>query len=119
MVGLGGMLGCLARYFIGGWVQRYFAGDFPYGTLAVNISGSFILGVVMVLSLERQAMSDSMRLLLTTGFCGGFTTMSAFSFETVALAGGGYPAVALAYMGVTLLSCIGAAWLGMVAGRVA
>ncbi len=47
-----------------------------------------------------------------------FTTMSAFSFEAVALAGGGYPAVALAYIAVTLLSCIGAAWLGMVAGRV-
>lgn len=89
MVGLGGALGALLRYGLGGWVQSQAAlhatAVFPWGTLAVNALGSLIIGGVMQLSTERALVSPEARLLLTTGFCGGLTTFSTFSLETLML----------------------------------
>lgn len=117
MVGLGGLVGCLARHWIGGWVQRLFDTDFPLGTLTVNLLGSFVIGLVLVLALERSSLSPHARLLLATGFCGGFTTMSTFSYETLALFGDGQTASALGYIAGTLAGCLAATWLGQIAGR--
>ena len=117
LVGLGGLVGSVARYWVGGWVQRLNGSEFPLGTLTVNIVGSFVLGLIMALSLERGLINANLRLLLTVGFCGGFTTMSTFSYETVALLRDGSTLAAAGNIGVTLCACLVAVWLGDVTAR--
>jgi CrcB protein len=99
-------------------VQRLGDHGFPSGTLAVNIVGSLLIGVVMTLSLERGLVDERLRILLTTGFCGGFTTMSTFSYETFALLQDGENLLAIANTGVTFAACLGAVWLGSIIARV-
>ena len=116
-VALGGALGAVARYGLSGWVQQLSGGFFPYGTLAVNVLGSFIIGLVMQTATGRFAWSLEARLLLTTGFCGGLTTFSTFSYETLALL---EDQQWLAAGGNTLLNvlvCLAATWLGLATGR--
>lgn len=79
--GLGGML----RYFISDFVQRSSPSLFPYGTLSVNIIGSFIIGLILFYFDSLKLISSEMRLFLTVGICGGLTTFSTFSYETVNL----------------------------------
>lgn len=117
LVAAGGLVGSVARYWLGGLVQRLSAGEFPLGTLAVNVLGSFTLGLVMMLSLERGTPGPNARLFLTIGFCGGFTTMSTFSYETMALVREGQIALALGNVGATVAACLFAAWLGDSVGR--
>ena len=111
-------MGSVARYWLAGGVQSFNASEFPVGTLAVNILGSFILGLVMTLSLERGLIGPEVRILLGTGFCGGFTTMSTFSYETFALWQFGNPGGALANIGLTLATCLTGVWLGSIVGRI-
>ena len=117
LVALGGLVGCIARYWLAGVVQRLGNHGFPSGTLAVNIVGSLVIGIVMTLSLERGLVDDRLRILLTTGFCGGFTTMSTFSYETFALLRDGEHLLAIANTGVTFAACLGAVWLGSIIAR--
>jgi len=117
LVALGGVVGCVARYWLSGVVQRLGDHGFPSGTLAVNIVGSLIIGIVMTLSLERGLVDERLRILLTTGFCGGFTTMSTFSYENFALLQDGEHLLAFANTGVTFAACLGAVWLGSVVAR--
>jgi len=117
LVALGGVVGCVARYWLSGVVQRLGDHGFPSGTLAVNIVGSLIIGIVMTLSLERGLVDERLRILLTTGFCGGFTTMSTFSYENFALLQDGEHLLAFANTGVTFAACLGAVWLGSVIAR--
>jgi len=118
LVALGGIVGCVARYWLSGVVQRLGDHGFPSGTLAVNIVGSLLIGIVMTLSLERGLVDERLRILLTTGFCGGFTTMSTFSYETFALLQDGEHLLAVANTGVTFAVCLGAVWLGSIIARV-
>jgi CrcB protein len=118
LVALGGLVGSVARYWLAGLVQRLAGSHVPLGTLAVNELGSFLLGLVMMLSLERGVLGPSTRLFLAVGVCGGFTTMSTFSFETMALLRDGEGALALGNVLVTVLACGVAVWLGQVAARV-
>lgn len=118
LVALGGIVGCVARYWLSGVVQRLGDHGFPSGTLAVNIVGSLLIGIVMTLSLERGLVDERLRILLTTGFCGGFTTMSTFSYETFALLQDGEHLLAVANTGVTFAACLGAVWLGSIIARV-
>ena len=90
---------------------------FPYGTLLVNLSGSFALGLLMQLSLSTQTVSADTRLIIGTGILGGFTTYSAFNYETLALLREQAWATALVYAAATLLGCLGAGALGMAAAR--
>jgi fluoride exporter len=117
LVGLGGLMGSIARYWVAGYVQRLNGSDFPLGTLAVNILGSFALGLIIALSLERGLMNPNLRLLLAVGFCGGFTTMSTFSYETLALLRDGSATAALANVSLTLVTCLSAVWLGDLTAR--
>ena len=117
LVALGGLVGCLARYWLAGVVQRLGDHGFPSGTLAVNIVGSLMIGIVMTLSLERGLVDERFRILLTTGFCGGFTTMSTFRYENFALLQDGEHLLAFANTGVTFAACLGAVWLGSVIAR--
>lgn len=117
LVGLGGSVGSLARYWLAGAVQGLNGWDFPLGTLSVNVAGSFVLGLVMALSLERGLINADVRLLLSVGFCGGFTTMSAFSYETMALLRDGSLAAAMVNLALTIITCCGAVWLGDLLAR--
>ena len=86
LVGAGGAVGAVARYLATGVVIRNFsAGPFPLGTLVVNVTGCFIIGVLTTLAEHHHVLSQEARLLLITGLLGGFTTFSAFGFETVLL----------------------------------
>jgi fluoride exporter len=118
LVALGGLIGSVARYWLSGAVQRLSGTEFPSGTLTVNVVGSFVIALVMALSLERGLLSADTRLFLTTGFCGGFTTMSTFSYETVALLRDGDAVLALGNVLANVVVTIGAVWLGYVVARV-
>ena len=85
LVCLGGAAGTGARYLFGGWAQRTLGAGFPYGTLIVNAVGSFLLVIIMHLSLETGAISPDARVILGTGVMGGFTTYSTFNYETFRL----------------------------------
>jgi CrcB protein len=84
-IALGSALGGVARWVLGTWVQLRTGAVFPWGTFAVNVIGALLLGFIVRVSLATPTMGPEMRLALTTGFCGGFTTFSAFSFETALL----------------------------------
>lgn len=119
LVALGGVLGCVLRYWMAGAVQRLTEDAiFPTGTLAVNVAGSFLVGLVMALSLERGLLGEDWRMLLATGLCGGFTTMSTFSYETLSLLRDGEHLLALANVGGTLAACIGATSVGLLVARI-
>jgi CrcB protein len=84
LIGIGSSIGGMLRYLVSQQVQKGFLTTFPYGTLSVNILGCFLIGLVFALS-DRGGLSQDWRLFLATGICGGFTTFSAFSNETLAL----------------------------------
>jgi len=119
LVAFGGLVGSVARFWLSGAVQRVNGSDFPIGTLAVNLLGSFVIGVVMALSLERGTLGPALRLFLTVGFCGGFTTMSTFSYETMALLRDGQMEFALGNMAASVGGSVLATWLGYALGRLA
>ena len=114
LIAAAGAMGALARYGVGGWVQAR-GGSFPWGTFAVNVIGSFLLGVAFR-TMESMAASPEMRQAITIGFLGSFTTFSAFSFETVALVQSGAWGRAAAYAAGSVLLGVLAAWGGMALG---
>ncbi|MBI3785841.1 MAG: fluoride efflux transporter CrcB [Deltaproteobacteria bacterium] len=117
LVALGGSIGSVARYWASGVVQNFFDLEIPLGTLAVNLVGSFLIGVILSSSLERGVPGPEGRVFLAVGFCGGFTTMSTLSYETLALLRGGSIAVGVANVLGTILLCLAAAWLGDAVAR--
>jgi fluoride exporter len=84
-VAVGSAVGGVARYLLGGLVQRLLDTTFPAGTLLINISGSLLLGSIIRYATETSTLTPEMRAFLTIGLCGGYTTFSSFSYETVAL----------------------------------
>ena len=116
LIALGGAAGSVLRYLVGGAVQHLSPRGFPIGTLAVNILGCLLIGILVRLFLNMQT-AGAMRAFLIVGFCGGFTTFSAFSYETVGLIHGGEYARAAAYMFLSVTLCLGATFAGMGAVR--
>jgi fluoride exporter len=115
-VALGGAVGSVVRFVLGSLVQER-AGTFPLGTLVVNVTGSLLLGALMEYALSTPAISRDMRALLTTGFCGGYTTFSTFSYETVRLAQEGDYRRAGLYVVLSVLGSLAAAFAGFALAR--
>lgn len=116
-LGLFGGLGCVARYMISGWVYNFAGRTLPYGTLAVNLIGSLLLGLVMEGSLRSTLLSPELRIGITVGFLGGFTTFSTFSYETVRLLEEGSAVAAGANILLNVTVCVAAAVLGIYLAR--
>src|SRR3954453_8491977 len=108
----GGAIGSGARYLFSTAMARVF-GNFPFGTLGVNVLGSFLASFVMVLALEKSALAPDLRFFLVTGVLGGFTTYSSFNYETLHLAQSGTPALAAVNVAVTLVACLVAGIAGI------
>jgi CrcB protein len=85
VIGLGGAIGSISRYLVGGYISRHIATTFPMGTLVVNITGCFIIGLLFGLANRYAWLTLEWRLFLITGICGGYTTFSSFSYEGVEL----------------------------------
>lgn len=117
LIFLGGGTGAALRYWMQGVVYGRTGTDFPYGTLAVNVLGCLVIGFLMISLEERFLAVPSLRLFLTIGVLGGFTTFSSFSYETLALARDGETARALANVGLSVVSCLTATWMGMKLGQ--
>jgi fluoride exporter len=116
-IAVGSAMGGVSRYLIGGLSQRLIAGTFPLGTLLINITGSFLLGLILRYGVETPTLTPEVRALLTIGFCGGYTTFSTFSYETVALVEDGQWARAALYISLSVGLSLIATFLGFAAAR--
>lgn len=114
---VGGGAGSALRWLASGWVARAAGTALPWGTLAVNVVGSFLLSLILHVGLTTDLLSPDARLALTTGAMGGFTTYSTFSYETLELLRAGALGLAAANVGVTVVLCLAASFLGLAAGR--
>ena len=115
-VALGGAVGSVGRFLIGTYAQRWWPGVFPWGTLIANVVGALCIGLFFGL-FSRGQLTESQRLLLMTGFCGGFTTFSTFAQENLMLLRQGEWGTLLLYTGISLLAGLGAVALGMSLSR--
>ena len=117
LVATGGAIGAAARYLAGLWIVARLGAGFPWGTFFVNITGSFLIGLVLVL-VERGALPPGARLFLAVGVLGGYTTFSSFSYETLQLlaGGGSLGPVLFNAFGQLLLGFV-SVYLGIVCGR--
>ncbi len=114
---LGGALGTGARFLISTGMARAFGPQFPRGTILINVTGSFLIALVLELSLRTGALSPGMRLFLTTGVMGGYTTYSSFNYETLRLAEDGSAGLAALNLALTVVGCLAAGVLGLLAAR--
>jgi CrcB protein len=117
LVCLGGALGTGARYLLSGWALALLGSDFPYGTLAVNVVGSLLLGIIMQIGLTTNLLSPTLRLTLAAGVMGGFTTYSTFNYETLRYLQEGAWVRALLNVVAMLLLCLLAGIAGLALAR--
>jgi CrcB protein len=118
LISIGAVLGANARYWLGGWVAEKLGAYFPYGTLIINISGSFILGFFLTVIGERFIVDPAWRLLIAIGFLGSYTTFSTYTYEsTLLLLSGQHWLGMLNLLGSTLLGTL-AAIAGILLGRI-
>ncbi len=117
LVGLGGCIGSIARYWLQGVTYRWTGSGFPYGTLLVNIVGCFFIGLIMTLSEERFLISPEVRVFIAIGILGGFTTFSSFSYETLTLINGANYFSALWNVLSSVTIGLTATLLGMISAR--
>ena len=116
-IAVGGALGALSRYWTAGLVSRLFERSFPYGTLAVNIIGSFLIGIGYILIVDRLQVASEWHAVLMIGFIGAFTTFSTFSLETVSMMQEGRLTAALIYIFSSVLVCLLATTAGMLLAK--
>jgi CrcB protein len=112
-----GAVGCGARYLVSLWAAKRIGTGFPWGTLIVNLVGSFLIAFVLELSTRMANFSPNLRIALTTGFMGGLTTYSSFNYESTALLTGDHPLRGALNIGVTLIGCLGFGLLGVLLAR--
>ena len=116
-IGCGGFFGAISRYLVSGWAYTIFGTGMPYGTLIVNIVGSFLLGIVAQIILAGNFLTTTVSSFLGIGFLGAFTTFSTFSVQTLELLESGSPLKALLNILLNLILCLIGAWGGLIFGR--
>lgn len=116
-VGVGGFLGAIARYLIDGWISDANHTAFPFGTFAINLSGSFLLGLLFALSTERAVLPAEIRAPLMIGFLGAYTTFSTYTLETTRLLESGSWGLAALNLVASVVAGVGAAIFGLAVGR--
>jgi CrcB protein len=116
LIVLGGGTGSLMRYLVGTAIMTRFGARFPLGTLVINVTGSFLIGLLMTLLTQRSP-STNLRLLLVVGFLGGYTTFSSFEWETWSAVDGGAPWIGVINVVASVLMGYAAVWLGALAAR--
>lgn len=112
-VGLGGAAGSMLRYLTSVVTLKYYSASFPLATLVVNVVGCFLAGLIFGSITQETADAQNLKVLLLTGFCGGFTTFSAFALENVRLMNSGNLSTAIVYTVVSLVAGLLATWLGL------
>ncbi|WP_422879880.1 fluoride efflux transporter CrcB [Moorella stamsii] len=117
-IGIFGFLGAIARFELGRFIAILWPSTFPLGTLIINILGCFAMGFILTYSLERLTLSPELRLGITTGFVGAFTTFSTFSVETITLLTSGHIAYAAIYVLVSTLGGLTAVRAGIILTRI-
>ena len=117
VISIGAILGANARWFISRYAARVLGPVFPYGTLFINVTGSFIVGFFMIWATERVLLDPRWRLLIVVGFCGAFTTFSSFAFETMAYFEQGQWLLLFTNFFSNNLLCLGGALAGMALAR--
>jgi CrcB protein len=110
---LGGALGAVSRFVVATLVTRFYKAAFPLGTFLINVSGSFCIGLLMTLFLNRPGIHANWRLFLVTGILGGFTTFSSFEWEALIALRSGAETVSLLYVGLSVILGLAGAWLGL------
>lgn len=116
-IALGGAAGAIARYWLGNLIYTRFGTKFPYGTFAINITGCFLIGLLITVLDERTNLSPIWRLMLPIGFVGAYTTFSTFEYETFAKATQGHIGVALLNVGLSVVIGYFAVYAGVISGR--
>ena len=116
-IAIGGGIGSVTRYLTSVWAAGKFGVGFPYGTLLVNVVGCYLIGLFMVLSTERFVLSTHWRLLITSGFLGGLTTFSSFSYETLKLVEESSFLPAIQNIAANLFTGLAATWFGILSAR--
>jgi CrcB protein len=116
-IAIGGALGALSRFWATNLANILFGTDFPYGILIINVLGSFAIGVLFILLVERSLMPTALGTGLIVGFLGAFTTFSTFSLQALGLLESGRLLAAAAYIGGSVVICISAAGIGMFVAR--
>jgi len=117
LIFVGGGIGSVMRFSLGKWISSFHSHHFPYGTLFVNVLACFVLGTLVGVADHKQIISPNARLFWTVGFCGGFSTFSTFSSETLTLIQNGFPFSGLVYVLASLLLCLAATYLGLYLGK--
>jgi CrcB protein len=116
-VALGSAAGGVTRFLLSAWIEQRSVSSFPIATLLVNVSGSLVLGLLATWTFETAGVPADVRALLTTGLCGGYTTFSTFSLETVALLEEGLPWRAAAYIALSVVLSVAGAYAGVHGAR--
>ncbi|MDH5475283.1 MAG: fluoride efflux transporter CrcB [Cyclobacteriaceae bacterium] len=117
IIGVGGFLGSVSRYWLSLFIDKNFFGAYPYGTFTVNLIGCFLLGIIYALADKEQILSHEMRFFLATGFCGSFTTFSTFSYENHLLYQEGEWATLITYISLSVVIGLLAAFGGVAIGK--
>ncbi|HVZ16922.1 MAG TPA: fluoride efflux transporter CrcB [Terriglobales bacterium] len=117
IVGVGGFLGAITRFWLGVYVGTRLGSRFPYGTFIINISGSFLIGLVLTILAERSTLSPNWRYLIPIGFIGAYTTFSTFEFETLRAMQDGQIAIGLMNVIGSVTMGFIAVWLGVITAK--
>jgi CrcB protein len=117
MVGIGGFLGAIVRFWVGGYVGAKLGTRFPYGTFLINCTGSFLIGFIITLLAEKTHWNPNWRYLIPIGFIGAYTTFSTFEYETFRVIQDGELLIALVNVVLSVIVGFLAVWLGVIAGR--